>query len=488
MNHVKQLAGQTLIYGTGIVLPRLLNYLLLTPFYTRIFTRAEYGVITELYAYVVFLIVLLTYGLETGLFRFADKKENRDNVYKTSLISIYITSFVFIIIALLSSGRIASVLNYSGNVSYISMLVLIVGIDALTAIPFAKIRLDNRPLKYAIIRIVEVVTNISFNIFFLYWCPRHYTEYSWVMEIYDPNFGVGYVLLSNLLATTIKSGLLYKELFYSKGSFNFTLWKNIMRYSLPLLIAGMAGTVNEAIDRVMLRHLIPEHLHPLQQLGVYGANFKLAVLMTLFIQMFRYAAEPFFFSKKNEANAREIYADVMKYFVFIGIVIFLLVMLFLDVFQLFIGKDFREGLSIVPIVLLANLFMGIFFNQSIWYKLHNLTRYGAYLVITGAIITVLINYFFIPVYGYYASAWGHFISYLVMIILSWFLGRKHYHIKYDLKNILTYSLVGIGIYYFFKEVKFNSQVFEYGMKGLSLLSFILVFYLIDRRKSRTNEN
>ncbi len=485
MNHVKQLAGQTLVYGLGIVLPRLLNYLLLTPFYTRIFTRAEYGVITELYAYVVFLMVLLTYGLETGLFRFADKKENRDSVYKTSLISIYVSSFLFIIVSLIFSRHIANGLDYSGNVSYISMLVLIVGIDALTAIPFAKIRLDNRPVKYALIRIVEVLTNIGFNLFFLYWCPRHYMEYPWLQNIYDPNFGVGYVLLSNLFATTIKSFLLFEELFFRRGRFNVKLWKDILKYSLPLLIAGLAGTVNEAIDRVMLRHMTPEALHPLQQLGVYGANYKLAVLMTLFIQMFRYAAEPFFFSKKNEQNAKLIYADVMKYFIFIGMVIFLGVMLYIDVFKLFIGKDFREGLQIVPVVLMANLFMGIFFNQSIWYKLQNLTRYGAYLVIIGALITIFINYFFIPVYGYYASAWGHFISYLVMIIISWFLGKKFYDIKYNLRNIFFTMFVGLLIWFVFSHISFSSRIFEYGAKGLSLLAFVMFFYLNERGKLKS---
>lgn len=484
MNHVKQLAGQTIIYGTGIVLPRVLNYLLLTPFYTRIFSREQYGMITELYAYVVFLMVILTYGLETGLFRFADKDDNKDQVYKTSLISVTVTSLSFIAICLLFSVKIAGFLDYADHPEFISLLAIIVGLDTLTAIPFAKIRLDNRPVKYAWIRIIEVLVNIGANWFLLYWCPDHAAKYEWVSNIYNPEFGVGYVLVSNLLATGIKTLLLSSEIFRLRGKFNFAIWKQIMNYSLPLLVAGLAGTINEAIDRVMLKHLTPAQDMPLEQLGIYGANYKLAVMMTLFIQMFRYAAEPFFFSKKNESNAKQIYADVMRYFVFAGMLIFLLVMMYIDVFKLFIGKEFRDGINIVPIVLLANLFVGIFFNQSIWYKLQNLTRYGAGLVITGAIITFLINFFFIPEYGYYASAWGHFVSYLVMIVLSWIIGRRYYNIPYDIKNILLYIFVGIGVYLLFRQINFSSVVFEYCIKGVSLSVLIAGFLISEKRKSK----
>jgi O-antigen/teichoic acid export membrane protein len=255
-----------------------------------------------------------------------------------------------------------------------------------------------------------------------------------------------------------------------------------MAYSLPLLIAGLAGTVNEAIDRVMLKHLISPDQAPLEQLGVYGANYKLAVLMTLFIQMFRYAAEPFFFSKKDRADAKRIYAVIMKYFVAAGMLIFLIVMLYIDVFKLFIGSNFREGIFIVPVILLANLLMGIFYNQSIWYKLQNLTRYGAYLVFGGAVITVLINYFFIPSFGYRASAWGHLVSYAVMIIASYFLGKRYYDIKYDLKSILAYIVIGILVYLLFTALVFNSLFFEYLCKS-AVLILLLGLYIWSERKN-----
>ena len=482
LNYIKQLAGQTAIYGMGIVLPRVLNYLLLTPFYTRIFSPEEYGVITELYAYIVFLMVILTYGLETGFFRFADKKENEDDVYKTSLITIFTSSALFILLIFVFARHIAVTLDYSDNTNYIVWLGIIVGLDAFTSIPFAKIRLNNRPVKYAIVRIVEVSVNIASNIFFLYFCPRHINETHFLEFIYNPSIGVGYVLISNLIATSVKTLMLANEIFNVSGKFVFDILKKILPYSLPLLIAGLAGTVNEAIDRVLLKHLVPETLGPLHQLGIYGANYKLAVLMTLFIQMFRYAAEPFFFSKKNDKNAKQIYADVMKYFVFFCVMIFILVTLFMDYFKFFIGPEFRDGIRIVPIVLLANLFMGVFYNLSVWYKLTNLTKFGAYIVLAGAFLTFIINYLFIPEYGYYASAWGHFISYSVMMIISYLLGRKYYKIPYEIKSILFYIAIGLAVYFIYSVVNIKNLHVEIILKALTIILLFLGFYLSERKK------
>lgn len=481
MNYIKQLAGQTAIYGLGIVLPRVLNYLLLTPFYTRIFSPEEYGVITELYAYIVFLMVLLTYGLETGFFRFADKENNKNDVYKTSLITIFTSSFLFILLILVFAQHIAFRLDYAANTNYIIWLGIIVGLDAATTIPFAKIRLDNRPIKYAMVRIVEVSVNIASNLFFLYYCPHHLNETEFLRMIYNPDIGVGYVFISNLIATSVKTLLLAKEIFNISGKFVFDLLRKILPYSLPLLIAGLAGTVNEAIDRVLLKYLVQDEIGPLHQLGIYGANYKLAVLMTLFIQMFRYAAEPFFFSKKNEINAKQIYADVMKYFVFFCVMIFVVVTLFIDYFKFFIGPEFREGIRIVPIVLLANLFMGVFYNLSVWYKLTNLTKFGAYIVVAGAAITFIINYLFIPKFGFYASAWGHFISYSAMMIISYILGKRYYKIPYDLKNIFLYLIVGLVVYFIFSILNIENLKLEIIFKVLTILFLFIGFYLGERK-------
>jgi O-antigen/teichoic acid export membrane protein len=486
LNYLKQLAGQTAVYGLGIVIPRLLNFLLLTPFYTRIFGKAEYGIITELYAYVVFLMVILTYGMETGYFRYADKNHNKQNVYRSALYALSGTSMVFILLTTIFSGQIARAIDYPAHNEYIIYIGIIVGLDAFTAIPFARLRLENKAIKYAFVRIFEVIINIGANWLFLYFCPRHSDDYQFVKVIYNPGIGVGYVFISNLLSSIFKVIALSKEILIIGGKFEIAILKKMLIYSFPLLIAGLAGTINEALDRVLLKHLIPIEKNPMEQLGIYGANYKLAVLMTLFIQMFRYAAEPFFFSKKDEINAKRIYAVVMNYFVFSGMAIFLLVMLFIDKFKLFIGADFREGISIAPIILMANLFVGIFFNLSIWYKLTNKTMYGAYLVMLGACLTILVNYFFVPVYGYYAAAWGHVISYSVMVVLSFIYGQKYFTIPYDVKRILLYIIIAFTLYLISLKLNIDSMKIKYLINSILILTYFSIFYLIEKRKILIN--
>jgi O-antigen/teichoic acid export membrane protein len=468
------------VYGLGIVLPRLLNYVLLTPFYTRVFERAAYGMITELYAYVVFLLVILTYGMETGYFRFASNTDRKETVYSTVLGSLFVSSSAFIILLYVFSGAVGSWLGYSEHPEYIRWLAMIVGIDAFTAIPFARIRLFNRAGKYAVIRIAEVSVNIGLNLFFLYYCPRH-TESRLVEMIYREGTSVGYVLISNLIASVVKLLLLTGEIMAAfRSAVNLSLFRKVLGYSYPLLIAGLAGTVNEALDRILIKHLIPADQLPMEQLGIYGANFKLAVLMTLFVQMFKYAAEPFFFSRSADKHARVLYADVMIFFVGAGLIIFLLVNLYMDYFILFIGADFREGANIVPVILMANLVMGMFFNLSIWYKLTNKTIIGAILVILGASITIVINALFIPRYGYVASAWAHLICYSTMLVLSYLWSRKHYAIPYRTGRIIGYVALALLIYFvnklFLQETGRSGDV-----SGLvMLLAFTTVFVLAER--------
>lgn len=480
MNPIKQLFGQTALYGMGIVLPRLLNYLLLTPFYTRIFATNEYGIVTELYAYVVFLLVVLTYGMETGFFRYASNGEKKENVYTSILTTVFITTIAFIGLVFLLINPISAGLGYHNNPEYIKWLALIVAIDAFTAIPFARIRLYNKPVKYAVIRIIEVVVNIGLNWFFLYYC-RDNSESALVKSVYNPDIGVGYVFISNLAASFVKLLLLIPEIFaVVKGYFDKKLLRIIFKYSYPLLIAGLAGTVNEALDRVLLKHLLDPLSDPMAQLGIYGANYKIAVLMTLYVQMFKYAAEPFFFSKSQQIDAKQLYADVLKFFVIPGLLIFLGVMLYIDYFKLFIGIDFRGGVGIVPLILLANLLMGIFFNLSIWYKLSNKTLIGALLIIIGAVITVVVNVLFIPKFGYYASAWGHLLCYSIMVILSYRLSLRHYRIPYDFKRILFYFAIVIGFFFIDYLLTVNNFGFVNIFKPLFLLSAIALFYFGEK--------
>ena len=431
----------------GIVLPRLLNYLLLTPFYTRVFPQEQYGIVTELYAYVVFLLVILTYGMETGFFRFASSKKDPSTIYSSVLVSVLATSTVFVVLVLAFIGPISRSLQYEAFPQYIRWLSLIVAIDAFTAIPFARIRLNNKPGKYAAIRIAEVLVNIGLNWFFLFYCKRHVNDSTWISTIYNEQIGVGYVFISNLAASVMKAVLLLPEALQAlKGRFNWEVLKKVLKYSYPLLIAGLAGAVNEALDRVLLKHLIDPAQHPMAQLGVYGANIKIAVLMTLYVQMFRYAAEPFFFSKSEETGAKKLYSDVLIFFLLPGLMIFMMVTVYIDYFKLFIGPDFREGVYIVPIVLLANLMMGILFNLSVWYKLTDRTMVGARLVLIGAALTVLINVVFVPRYGYVASAWGHLVCYTVMVIVSYVWSLKHYRIPYRLGRIGLYISLALAVY------------------------------------------
>lgn len=483
MNPIKQLFGQTAVYGMGIVLPRLLNYLLLTPFYTRIFATGEYGIITELYAYVVFLLVVLTYGMETGFFRYASENRDRSNsVYTSILAAVFVTTSVFLLLVFALLQPIAGTLGYSSNPEYIKWLAMIVGMDAFTAIPFARIRLLNKPLKYAMIRIAEVVVNIGLNWFFLFYCARN-SDSEFITKIYNPDIGVGYVLISNLAASILKLLLLSTEIFAAlKGYFDKKLLQTILKYSYPLLIAGLAGTINEALDRVLLKHLIDDAQGPMTQLGIYGANYKIAVLMTLYVQMFKYAAEPFFFSKSGEKDAKQLYADVLMFFVLFGLLIFLGVMLYIDYFKLFIGVDFREGVGIVPVILMANLVMGVFFNLSIWYKLTNKTMIGAMLVTIGALITIAVNVLFIPQYGYYASAWGHLICYSVMVVLSFWLSRRHYKIPYEFKRILLYIVIIVGFYYIDRLLASRDFAFDYVVKPFLFVGSCIIFYLGEKSR------
>ncbi len=483
-NPIKQLVGQTAVYGLGIVFPRLLNYLLLTPFYTRVFERATYGIITELYAYVVFLLVLLTYGMETGYFRYASNSDRKERVYTTVLGSLFVTSTLFVVAMVLSSGSISRVLGYASNPEYIRWLAIIVAIDAFTTIPFARIRLLNRPGKYALIRIAEVSINIGLNLFFLLYCPNH-RDSELVSRVYNPEIGVGYVLISNVIASIGKLLFLIPDILAAlKSEFDRKLLPVLLRYSSPLLIAGLAGTVNEALDRILLKHLLPLESNPMEQLGIYGANYKMAVLMTLFVQMFKYAAEPFFFSKSEDSNAKKLYADVMTFFVISGLFIFLLVNIYLEYFILFIGKDFREGVGIVPVVLMANLIMGIFFNLSIWYKLTNKTHFGAILVILGATITVVINVLFIPRYGYVASAWGHLVCYSVMVVVSYAWSRKHYAVPYKTFRIAGYISVAM-VFFFINELFLQNMERMKEVFGLLLLG-VFVSWAIYRERSVFN--
>lgn len=450
VNPLRRLAGQTAIYGLSNIVGRVINFLLV-PLYTRVFAPGEYGVVTEMYVYVAFLLIVLTYGMETALFRFSEEdQKNKDRVFSTSLLSVLTSSSIFILLVLLFRHTLAQAMRYGDHVEYIVLLAFIVGLDAFSAISYARLRAQNRPWRFAFVRLTGILVNITLVLFFLLLCPwlaEHGSPgvKALVQQIHDPEMGVGYVFIANLVATLWSLALLSPVIFGARPVFDTRLWGKMLLYALPLLVAGMAGWINEALDKLLLKYILPEGI-AMQQVGIYGAVYKLSIMMTLFVQAFRFAAEPFYFAQARHPGAKELFSRVMNYFVLIMLLLFLVITLFLDLFKHFIGPAFHEGLPVVPILLMANLFLGIYWNLSIWYKLCGKTIYGAWFALLGALITILLNLWWIPLFGYHGSAWATLVCYFGLALLSLLFGQKHYRIPYDIPYLMAMIAMAIGIH------------------------------------------
>ena len=476
MQQYRKLAGQTALYGLGTIVPRFLNYVVLTPFYTHIFSQEQYGIVTNLYAYIVFLLILLTYGLETGYFRFTKAEDNPKKVFSTIMGSLFTTTLLFLLLVIFFNHPIARILEYPERNYLITLFSFVVAIDAFSAVPFAKLRFEEKAKKFGYLKIFNVIVNLFFNFVFFLVLPyikNHYPS-SFLLNFYDESIGVGYVFVSNLLASVLTLLLLLPEINILPRLIDLKLLKQILRYCLPLLVVGLAGTINEVADKELIKRFVPDEASPMKQLGIYGANYKLGMLMTIFIQMFRYAAEPFYFSKMKDYDAKQTYAKVMRYFVIFGLTIFLLVTLYIDIFKYFIDSKFHSGLHVVPIILIANLFLGINYNLSIWYKLSNKTRYGAIIALIGAAITISMNITLLPIYGYEASAWATLACYTIMMTVSFILGRNHYFIPYALKSIFFYFGIALSIFFIEKFIHYPSIIQKNLINSLFLLLFIWV--------------
>ncbi|MCX7728989.1 MAG: oligosaccharide flippase family protein, partial [Bacteroidia bacterium] len=402
MGSVKQLFSQTGVYGLGTILPRFLNYLL-TPLYTYLFTNpADYGINAELYAYISFLNIIFTYGMETAFFHFSNKYPDIKKIFNNTFSMLLISSTLLSLLLFLFSNTLRNILHYSNNI-YIYWTIGIVFSDALLAIPFAYLRQQQKALHFSILKISNVLINILFNLFFFLICKSHYEKNipSFFSTIYNPSIGIGYSFLSNLLANVFTFLFILPSIKMFQFKIDFTLSKEMLKYALPLLIVGLAGMVNETFDRIILKYLLPPSMAQTAQ-GIYGACYKLSILMTIFIQAYRYAAEPFFFHTFQSENAKTTYAKTTEVFISFGLLIWLGTILNLPIIQYFIGKPYRVGLHVVPILLTANLCLGIYFNLSFWYKLTAQTHYGAYITLIGAIMTLLINFIFVPKYSYLA--------------------------------------------------------------------------------------
>jgi O-antigen/teichoic acid export membrane protein len=357
--------------------------------------------------------------------------------------------------------------------------------DSVGSIPFARLRSENKAFRFALIKLLEIATVVLPSVFIILVCkPAHEANAeSTLGKLYNPAIGVGYIFMVNLVASFVKLLLLAPQLKGIAGGIDKALLKKMMVYSLPMVVIGFAGIINEMLDRAILKFLLPFDAHTnMEQLGIYGACYKLSILMTLFIQAFRYAAEPFFFSHAKEKNSKQIYADVMKYFVIVCVTIFLLVTLYIDVFKYFIGKDFRVGLPVVPVLLLANLFLGVYVNLSIWYKLTDKTLTGAYVSVFGALLTVVLNVAFIPAYGYMASAWATLACYGSMALISYLLGQKFYPVNYDLKSFFKYFAAAIGIFFLNSFAAEKLPLPPFVTSSILLLSFLIFVWFQDGQK------
>jgi len=467
-----------MIYGVPSIVGRFLN-LLLTPIYTWTFPPGEFGILGNLLAYVAFFQVLLTYGMETSYFRFASKSEKPNDVFGTSLVSLFATSLLFVLIISFFSRNISGWVGYPEQHLYIVWMGITVALDAITAIPFARLRLQERPIKFAFFKMVNIGVNIVLNLFWILLCPRILAKNpdSFLHYFYSPKIGIGYAFLSYLIASVVTLLLFLPDLGWKKIVFKKEMLKAMLNYGWPILVVGIAGMVTLNIDKILIPQLIANGKDPMYELGVYSANGKLAILMTLFIQAFRFSFEPFLFSHyKNEAS-KKVYSVIMNYFVIFGLLIFIGVLFYIDILKFFIGSSksgYHEGMKIVPWMLMGNLFLGIFYTQSLWYKLTDQTRYGAIFSVIGGIITLIINIIFIPRLGYMASAIGFFASSLIITIISYYYGQKYFPVQYDLKKIGSYFIFAISLYIIDIYIIFNNIIINYGFRTL-LLSLFLLF-------------
>lgn len=493
MSDIKRLASQTAVYGIPTIVGRFLNYFLV-PLYTYNIATQDYGVVSELYAYVAFLMIILTYGMETAFFRFSQDYD-KSKVYNTALFSLMVSTTLFLLITFLSLSPICSAMQYSNHKTYIALFLIILALDALRAIPYALLRRENMAKRFAFIKTVDIFSNILFNLFFIALCPILYDKGFYIITSwFNPNDLVLYIFISNCLASFISFILLIPQFSQFRFNIDFKVLKRMLVYGFPVMIGGLAGMINETFDRIALKHLvtIPDNItdtakmaeYKMSQIGIYGACYKLSIVISLFIQAFKFAAEPFFFSKMKQQDAKKSYSEVMTAFVIFLCFIFLVVMGYIDLFQYFMGKDYRIGIMVVPILLMANIFLGIYYNLSIWYKVSDKTKYGAYIALIGAAITLIGNYFLVPILGYKGAAWTTLICYFVISLLCYLIGQKFYPVAYKVKRIVFYILFSIGLYSVMYYLQDNIQniMLRLAINTALIIVYLILCYILDFKK------
>lgn len=480
MASIKLLAKQTVIYGLTSIVGKMLNYLLV-PLHTYLFLPKEYGVVSEMYAWIGLFVVILSFGMETAFFRYSVLEKDKNKVFTTALWPLLILVVTFIITIIFSAQNIADILNYSLHPEYIRWLSLIIGADVLSSLFFARLRNLDKSLVFAGIKLTNIFINCFLNLFFLLLCP-------WLVKngilteltnlVYDSSVGVGYIFISNLVASLVVLVLLFIEKRRIEFVLDRILLKKMFFFAFPMLIYNLSGVVNETFDRILLKYLSPQDIAQ-AQVGIYSACYKISVMMTILIQAFKYAAEPFYFKESIKSDAKETYSTVMDYFILIGSIVFLLIILNIDIVKFFIGSRYHEGMGVVPILLLANLFLGIFYNLSVWYKNTDRPKYGAYISIVGVLITLVLNYLLIPLIGYYGAAWATLICNFGMMCLSYILGQKYYRTDYHLKTIAFYFFLALAVFGLSYLNTVENTVLKLMINNLLIVGYLLIVYMVQ---------
>jgi O-antigen/teichoic acid export membrane protein len=474
----KNLFKQTAIYGLATVLPRMFSFLLV-PLYTDLLPKEEYGKVSIIFAYMIFFNVILAYGMETAFFRFYNNETNKKAVIETTTVSIFWSTLILLLPAVLLRNQLAT---FSGiDVQYILFAIWILVLDALVIVPFSKLRAHQKPMRYAAIKIGNVMVNFTLSVFFLLLLPKiATTNPDGIMSIiYFDNFQIGYIFVANIIASLLTFLVLSPDYFHLNWHFDLSLWKRMMRYGLPILVAGIAFAINEQFDKILLGKLLPANIAD-AQVGVYSACYKLGLFMVLYRTAYTLGIEPFFFSHASNENAPKTYAMITKYFVIFGSFILLSVIVFADLLKQVMIRDesYWEAMKVVPLIILANFFLGIYTNLSVWYKLIDKTYIGAYISIIGALITLILNYLLIPTMSYYGSAIATLAAYGSMMLISYFMGNKQYPIPYEINKIAGYLLLSIG----FSAISFYGFRENYGI-GISLLALFMYFIYYNEKET-----
>lgn len=502
MGKFKQLAGETAIYGLSSIVGKAINFILV-PFYTStsILKVEEYGIVTELYSYVAVLNVLYLYGMETAYFRFTSKSSDGEReIYSNVFSSILLTTFLLTILLVTSATSIVNFLEFQGQERYVYWFAAIIAIDSVMAIPFVKLRYERKAKQFATYKLINIFLNLGLNLFFLYFCKNIWDGTMFpelkdtIAYVYNPNYNVEYVFISNLIANACYLLLLFGVIKKAKLVINRTVLQPLIIYAFPLLLSQLAGNFNEMFSRMMLKKVLPDGFYPgvnnQEALGIFGACYKISMIMTLSIQAFRYAAEPFFFRESNSKDSKETYANVFLYFGIFGLFSVLAISLNLEFIKLIFLRNeaYWTALHIVPILLLASLFLGLYYNLSIWFKIKDKTYFGTIISVSAAIITIVMNFLLIPHFGYEGSVVTTLVVYFYMCLLAYFIGKRYYPVNYNVQRLGIYFLFTLVLLAAGWNIDLSSKVLTQGLKEIPILIFVLVVFLSERKNLKIDSN